>query len=783
MDTLDKHGDIDRLILPRTVLSTSETIPTYPKSWGKMTERSPKHNFWLIETDNPDLVRDARKIVRLDSSIDFPGKRLSDASSYHDALTKRIVCIEALNQSATSRRVSGVSILKLLDQLDWAIRWRNAQGIRRFSNLTQADHTNFLKQYGASGDLASLLPLDMRLQTLADDETYELPFRRHGIRFDLLWDPLAETLGLTRKSLSGSSSFRSLLESLLPRFVDRIGVPLERVLISTRPRGHRDGVQACRDVSRFIVWDVLERLSHGGYLQHDPISFTVPFMDRRKTIERTQTLLPRDFFNILSASTTWILEFGPHILRTLQARATHTGAKTNYSNRQSLRPLTEQINRDRPDGMPVLTLSAMGNFGDDGTLSLSGALAFLFVAAALLLGGFGARRHKEVYSARHGALRRVEHGLVFDFYIEKTLRDIDAVVVPEIIAKVVDCLDKLSKDARDLTGNRWLFQFHTAFADGQKFEVSALFEKHMNNFLQFTGVPPPNGMRQWLLKFHMLRKAFVISYYHGNLWGSFDGANRMLRHLGDVTRIYMDDARTGSILWLRNEVVRLTSIAKTELSVEQREHLAKAKDVLSNAEARTKEHEEGRQEFFVAKMMETYDGIERPVGLGGARMLDYLREMENKAYARIHVTAVPTNSPDGVRQSVLQQVTEAAKEEFMEPIPGIPGYCLFKRGTSEHEHIAACLRSKNQVSASSPERVKEKHPDYAFTSFHTCSSCELCAILKNNQAEIEKVGEEMAQEIKEERSSTLAASAQRYVDDIFSALNVARKAVDGKERT
>ncbi|KAB1085785.1 hypothetical protein F4V91_04655 [Neorhizobium galegae] len=332
-------------------------------------------------------------------------------------------------------------------------------------------------------------------------------------------------------------------------------------------------------------------------------------------------------------------------------------------------------------------------------LPLPIALRYLFVAGAVLIGALGGRRREEVGSLLEGPLFKQFGQTYLTIYIEKTIQDVDAIPVPEIVEKAVEMLERLSAVARAATSTKWLFQFKSDFKDGQTLSVDTRFANHLADFATHCRLAPPDGDAAWKLNFHMLRKGFVTSAYHGNLTGNFDAINWFLRHrTGDMTRIYMDDGRTGAISYLRSEVARLTRQQLKNLSPEEEKYLADAKRALQDNANRTKLWDAGRQEFFVWSFMEVYDGAQQPIGAGAGRMLDMLTEMEQRAHARTRIEAVPTNGPSDVRQDVLRQVKVAAATHFLEPVPGVPMYCLFKKGRDDHTHLAECLKCRRAAS-------------------------------------------------------------------------------------
>lgn len=773
---------VSKIAIPATVVKTADKENGDFKSGGG---RNLLDNHWIIQTADETKVRDAEKQVSFDIAVGFRNLRLTDESCLHDALTKRIICVEALNNIATPRRASAETITRLLGGFDWFLRWRIGKNILENAHLTLDDFKKF-RADAEFDDIIDLVPVEHRLDLLLAEPDYRLPLYSTGRKFRMDWTTFANDLGVNKYALGRSRKFRDFFEIRLPDFlsptnIKRMDVVLYVSKILPKPS------QPVGDVeTKAASWVALDRLSLRGLLPHDSIMFRVPQTSTDAGNQsRTKTLLPYDLMRVLKTAATWVLLYSDFIIHCAETRSA-LPPRERLKSSPPILALMEQLNSSRPEGFPPLNLGLASTFpAPEGTLRLSHAIMFLYVSCAILVGGFGGRRKNEVAYLQEGYLFRGRNPKL-SIYIEKTLQDVDAIPVPEVVTKAYDLLLNMSASARAKTGKPWLFQFDLSFADGQYFDVNTRFWD-VKGFLNVAGLAPPDGEEEWNFTFRMLRKGFVIAFYYGNLWGSFDGANRMLRHSsdGDMTRIYMDDEETGAISWLRSEVVRLTKLALTRLSPEQRKYLEDARVALRENDDRRRLWNEGRQEFFVQKMMEVFDGFEHPIGRGAARMLDSLKEMEDRAYARIHFAAMPTNDTSGARENVLGQVKHAASEFFMEPVPGGFFYCLFKRGSQEHSELANCLKAKKIAERKKQEAVKanaDTRPDYLFSGLHPCLDCDLCACFDESQKALDQTALSMQADVAKAASPGLAASAQQYVDDIFSLIAEAKRAVDGKQR-
>jgi hypothetical protein len=787
------EGELSSILLPATLVATSISGVKRHKggSWCERDRRDLRHDYWNIRTADPEKDRQADRYVWLGDSLDFRHGWTGGVTPLHDALTLRMVCLEVLKGNGVARAVAALQTAKIMAQLEWLTRWRNVFAVRRWQDVTPDDFERFVEEASTS-DITDLVPLAERLDILLDDPTYTLPIYAHGKKYRLNWHEFASTLGIDRWSLGHSLSFKRAFDKRAPFFLERMGVPPAIVNFYVAGGAGRASEER-NPYQRLAAWDVLERLSINGLLKHDFLNFrpshVVPGRVRPSVGKRTQVLLPQDLRRLLELSAVWVLQYGPYILQCLKERQGINPTGKRELNVPSIQTLMKRMDSLKPDGIPQLSLAlAPSSPLHEGRLLLSMALQYLFVASSILIGGFAGRRRNETAAIRDNPIF-VRHGVTYlTLYIEKTLQDVDGVPVPELVEHAVKLLHLLSDEARKKDGTKWLFQFYAELADGQNLQVDTNFGNHLLEFVNFCKLAPPAGEAAWKLNYHMLRKGFVIASFHGNLWGSFDATNRSLRHRdAGSSRHYMDDEETGAVAYLRNEVARLTTLVLAELAPEKRKYLEDAKRALHTHDVRRRVYNEGRQEFFVSMYLQCFDGIERPIGRGAALILDELQEMEERAYARIRISATPTNGPAHVRQDVVQQIKAAAANSFLHPVPGLPIYCTYRKGRNDGSGEAVCRRLENDKRApwkqEEPEHLTSSSwPNFAFSGLHPCLDCSFCVLFNANQEEVQRSVKAREAAIPMAATAALAEDAQRYVDDLVRLITGAREAVDGKQR-
>jgi hypothetical protein len=782
---------LSAILPPASIIATSPSSCVTPV-WHENEKRNLVHDIWKIRTADEKMVMKPNRYIRFDVSIDFPGAKLNEARWLHDCYTKKLLCLHILGDAVADAGAGYATTI--LASFDWMLRWRNSMSLRSFSELTLLHFEQYCID-GSTTDILNLVPVVERLDILLEDETFTLPFYVHGRARRMKWNALASTLGVGRANLTRSKLFREALERRLPILLDRSGVRPENVRLYSDTSAPKESEELISLDQRVMAWQFLERLTASGKLQHDPLSFIVPFKNLPQAIgkekrmsARTTTLLPHDMVRVLELALKWVLDYSGFLLDVLRRRAEFDpGGKRTRRYWRELAELTAEIDKMTPAGFAPLGLASSSAAAlNDGRLPLSFAVKYLFVACSIVVGCFGARRTNETSSLKYGCIRG-SNGLYFlSIYIEKTLQDADEIPVPTVVRAAISVLDSLSSDYRKENDSEFLFRFSKAFADGRQLDTDTSFNNNLVEFVTLGGLPPPAGSLVWRLHYHMFRKGFAVFFYHGNLWGGFDGANRMLRHTSDgMTRIYTDDEDIGQLAWLRLEVIRLTNIAVADRSEQEKRDFDDIKELLKLRKARKSDWNEVRQEFFVSTMMATFDGIERPVGKGAATMLDELKEMELRAHFRIQYAPVPTNGQEEARNNVLEQVQKAAVDHFMEPIPGGFGYCLYKRGSSDQAALANCLKDK--AAARRPwseyrESGIDTRPDYAFSGIHPCLDCPFFAAMNRNQEMLKHTETELASQVSKAATPALKVGAQQYVDDVRKLVKGLGRAVDGKQR-
>lgn len=172
-------------------------------------------------------------------------------------------------------------------------------------------------------------------------------------------------------------------------------------------------------------------------------------------------------------------------------------------------------------------------------------------ACWIVIAAFTARRDREIDELSADCLAGDDAGgWWLSTYIEKTLQRKEWIPVPAIVARAVQILIAVSKDARERSGDPSIFQM--ICTDGSA--ISLDVGRRLDEFAQVVGVPPYESSKQspraWHWTPHQMRRFFAVFYFY-----RFDGATietlaHHLRHFNlEMTRRYVTQDKEVASLW------------------------------------------------------------------------------------------------------------------------------------------------------------------------------------------------------------------------------------------
>lgn len=297
---------------------------------------------------------------------------------------------------------------------------------------------------------------------------------------------------------------------------------------------------------------------------------------------------------------------------------------------------------------------------------------YLPIACAIVIAAFTARRHEEILSVRDSnpndhdsappAIEFDEEGAWLWCYIEKTVQDWDKTPCPASIVKAIEVLTRLSKEAREISGDRRLFINKTFGLD----EVVGLqLGRYLNEFAEFVGVPLCDDGTRWFFKPHQFRRFFSIIYMHRYEHANLSALSHQLRHeAASMTETYTTELRDGD----------LVSAAKKEHALE----------IIT--------------EVALGKRMAT--------GPAGEKLDEMLSRHFKRALKDVEIL------PEKLTARKARQIAERVMDKLsMELVPFKYGYCL------------AFQKLKFRNAACISDRESHDGPDLAKATVSTCAAC------------------------------------------------------------
>ncbi len=487
----------------------------------------------------------------------------------------------------------------------------------------------------------------------------------------------------------------------------------------------------------------------------------------------------------MNAGASWVLDFATHVFAALeQTQRLHPTMKR--VSRLELLRRSAVLDKKLPPSMPRLFLAwhateedkRLPGFGE--RIDMRRAVKYLLVATAILVGAFAMRRRGEVESLRAGCIEEPQPGLcVLSIYIEKTLRRLDWVPVPNLVNAAVEGLEKLTKDTRTATGEDWLFHYDRRPGSGLQTAVRFDSTELLNEFAAVNGLEPPDGQLAWNFAFHQLRRGSGVAYYHASPMSSLDALSRMLRHFdSNLTRLYVYEVIPGAMAELRQLIDSRVQLAREAMTEEDRAWVSSARGVLDDLADRDKVFNEVRCEALVHRMLKMLDGEETPIGRGAARLHHDIRAMVADAQADVRIGS-RANDPSAERDAIVPLLHAYALRHFLEPVPGGPAHCLCAPGSEDDLARAECSkvaeRHRAPWAVNGPRAGSGLAP-VEFTSTYVCLKCDLCAVFSEGQHAIEADQRSVATSAERGATPAARADATNLHEELLAATKAATEA-------
>lgn len=744
--------------LPDSVIATKTATPN--ADWKQGTDRDVLDPVWLLSTDDRTKRKDRAMIpIRFDAFVE-PDTRLTARHTLNDDLTQRLICITALTTGLHREKTSAVQAMAVCSNFAWFVRWKRSIGVTRTSHLQEQDFKDFSDRL-YDNEVLDFVPIYDRLDELvrkAATGSYTFPVSLRRGYPTIVWKTLAGSLGVPVIALTNSSVFQKALAECVTLLTSQENAQhlLARELATPKIAKRARAARTFRSILQ--TWEILHLLTARGLLTHDPLTFD-PF--KHKTLakvasevgrgkRRTQTIPPQDFLVLLNQAAKWVGDFGAPIVQLFERLKNNdifNGSRRGE--RWERVDLAMSMDATLPAELPRLWPSWRFEARDRSDpdlrerLSIGEAIQHLMTACAILIAGFGARRSGEVTSLRSGCIMEEAPGVYeMSVYIEKTLRDVDRIPVPALVKVAVELLERLTASTRHSTGRDWLFELIRDPTGRFKGNVHFNFIVRLKSFVAFSDLPASVAWDWSWIRPHQLRRAFAVCYCHAFEASRYDALSRMLRHFDPrMTELYITEIIKGRMSRLREQIAARVKSARGAITEEQRQWMRSARTLLEELKERGASFAQVRCEALSLQILQMWEGVETPIGLGTGNLRDDLDTMVRKAEVTIRLGS-RSNNPSAIREHLLHSIEKYVETSPMVPVPGASFWCQCRTDNAEDLSQAECLKAKKDHRAPwsrTQAAAVDTRPDHSFSGSEVCAGCQLAVAFQDGQRSLDRL--------------------------------------------
>ncbi len=268
---------------------------------------------------------------------------------------------------------------------------------------------------------------------------------------------------------------------------------------------------------------------------------------------RTPSIPPKVAFKYLAGAMKWVLEYAPIILNHVES---HLNVQILEETLQGMRLNISIINssagiyvKDRQVG-PIGIFHPTGMYIKGRRVGVYGLMRLLSAACFSVIAALSARRADEIEDLGAGCytLDDDKHAWLI-VYIEKTLQKYDKIPVPTSVLRAIECLEQISKGARDNSKNDSLWQWLDE-SSGEVMELAPW--RILDSLAEFNDVFADTEPR-WHFTPHQFRRFFALLYFWRYEKGDLAALAHHLRHFDlEMTRHYVTDVEFNRI-WMEAE--------------------------------------------------------------------------------------------------------------------------------------------------------------------------------------------------------------------------------------
>ena len=486
---------------------------------------SDDRTLWVVR----DLVGQRGRTATIDLNLEFQDRtRLTDpVNRALFEVAVEYVELVRLFQPEMNAETHRARVTRLLVFMYWLTR----RGVRSLKDVTQDHLALFLRD--AEFGTEWVLEMPQRLVAFLQREAQsgrELPRQGNG-RIDL--HKIFRCDGIHRLDSPNSKGpcypIARWFESH-PGELDTQASPeelIDRMGWKPKPRVGKHLGLMVKPIEEIWTWrdDLLPDVEVSGLAVH---GITGKARQRGAELGHYATIPPQVAFAYLRGALQWVVVFAPVFLE---------GRRQGWD-------LEEIGKRLSSAGLDVvLTRSARGArsrpvwVNPDQFLRLTAAACFAVIA------GLSARRLGEIMDLGAGCTFVDMDGHHWiRIYIEKTLRTYEQMPVPAAVHQAVECLEEISAEAREETGDDSLWQYRSRY---RRRCVRLRPKLELNTLSRFIG---GDLHARWSFHAHQFRRFFAMVYFWRYEPGDVAGLAHHLRHFDlEMTRQYVTDGDFGRI--------------------------------------------------------------------------------------------------------------------------------------------------------------------------------------------------------------------------------------------
>lgn len=258
--------------------------------------------------------------------------------------------------------------------------------------------------------------------------------------------------------------------------------------------------------------------------------------------------------HLMEHATRWVVNYSEPLLEALAEAQSIDDANHNRLPQHSA--FLAKLPQSGIEGCPWPIASIARQ--DTSALGFVRAIQYLATACWIVIATFTARRYEEILELEDGCLRGdAEAGWWLNIYIEKTLQEKSDIPIPNAVVRALEVLRTLSKEARDQTERRFLFQWRNPFGRNDHGGLQVFDpRRHLNDFAAHVRVPLPKpkgnkSAEPWHWSPHQFRRFYaVLAFYRYEGIVTLEALSHHLRHFNlEMTRRYVTTDKEVASLW------------------------------------------------------------------------------------------------------------------------------------------------------------------------------------------------------------------------------------------